>query len=39
LGVGYAYAVMESKTISDIGLARTPFGVELTLDDKRKVKG
>lgn len=35
---GSAYMVMDSKTISEVGLHETPFEVELTLADKRKVK-
>jgi len=35
---GSAYVVMDSKTISEIGLHETPFEVELTLADKRKLK-
>ena len=35
---GSAYVVMDSKTISEVGLHETPFKVELTLADKRKVK-
>jgi len=35
---GSAYVVMDSKTISEIGLHVTPFEVELTLADKRKAK-
>ncbi|MCP8315418.1 MAG: hypothetical protein H3Z52_05145 [archaeon] len=35
---GSAYVVMDSKTISETGLHETPFEVELTLADKRKVK-
>jgi predicted aspartyl protease len=35
---GSAYVVMDSKTISEVGLHKTPFEVELTLADKRKVK-
>ena len=35
---GSAYVVMNSKTISEVGLHETPFEVELTLADKRKVK-
>jgi len=35
---GSAYVVMDSKTISEVGLHETPFEVELTLADKRKVK-
>jgi len=33
-----AYVVMDPKTISEIGLHETPFKVELTLTDKRKIK-
>ena len=33
-----AYIVLDPKTISEIGLLETPFNVELTLADKRKVK-
>ena len=35
---GSAYIVLDPKTISEIGLLETPFNVELTLADKRKVK-
>ena len=35
---GSAYIVVDSKTISEIGLLQTPFDVELTLADRRKVK-
>jgi len=35
---GSAYVVMDSKTILEVGLHETPFEVELTLADKRKVK-
>ena len=35
---GSAYVVMDSKTISEVGLHETPFEVELTLADRRKVK-
>lgn len=35
---GSAYVVLDSKTISEIGLYETPSNVELTLADKRKVK-
>jgi len=35
---GSAYVVMDSKTISEVGLYETPFEVELTLADRRKVK-
>ncbi|KPV63180.1 MAG: hypothetical protein AOA66_0992 [Candidatus Bathyarchaeota archaeon BA2] len=35
---GSAYVVMDSKTIFEIGLHETPFQVELTLAEKRKVK-
>ena len=35
---GSAYVVMDSKSISGVGLHETPFGVGLTLADKRKVK-
>lgn len=35
---GSAYIVMDPKTISEVGLHETPFKVELTLADKRKVK-
>jgi len=35
---GSSYVVMDSKTISEIGLHATPFEVELTLADKRKAK-
>ena len=35
---GSAYVVMDSKTVSEIGLYETPFEVELTLADKRKLK-
>jgi len=35
---GSAYVVMGPKIISEIGLHETPFEVELTLADKRKVK-
>jgi predicted aspartyl protease len=36
--IGSAYVVMDSKTVSEVGLHETPFEVELTLADKRKVK-
>jgi len=35
---GSAYIVVDPKTISEIGLFETPFSVELTLADKRRVK-
>jgi len=35
---GSAYVVMDPKIISEAGLHETPFQVELTLADKRKVK-
>jgi predicted aspartyl protease len=35
---GSAYVVVDPKTISEIGLLETPFDVELTLADKRKVR-
>jgi predicted aspartyl protease len=35
---GSAYVVMDSKTVSEVGLLETPFEVELTLADKRRVK-
>lgn len=35
---GSAYVVIDSKTVSEVGLHETPFEVELTLADKRKVK-
>ena len=35
---GSVYVVLDPKTISEIGLHETPFEVELTLADKRKVK-
>jgi len=35
---GSAYVVMDSKTISEVGLYETPFEGELTLADRRKVK-
>lgn len=35
---GSAYVVMDFKTVSEIGLYETPFEVELTLADKRKLK-
>jgi len=35
---GSAYIVMDPKTISEVGLFETPFSVELTLADKRRVK-
>jgi len=38
VGTGSAYVVMDSKTISEVGLHKTPFEVKLTLADKRKVK-
>lgn len=34
---GSAYVVMDPKTVSEIGLHETPFEVQLTLADKRKV--
>jgi predicted aspartyl protease len=33
-----AYIVLDPKTISEIGLLETPFSVELTLADKRRVR-
>ena len=38
MDTGSAYVVMDSKTISEIGLHETPFEVELTLADKRKIR-
>jgi len=38
IDTGSAYVVMDSKTISEIGLHETPFKVELTLADNRKVE-
>jgi len=35
---GSAYVVIDSKSISEIGLPETPFDVELTLADRMKVK-
>ncbi|MEM2876278.1 MAG: hypothetical protein QXL67_04950 [Candidatus Bathyarchaeia archaeon] len=35
---GSAYLVMDPKSTSEAGLHETPFEVELTLADKRKVK-
>jgi len=35
---GSAYVVIDSKSISEVGLPETPFEVELTPADKRKVK-
>jgi len=35
---GSAYVAMDSKTIFEVGLHETPFEVELTLADRRKVK-
>jgi predicted aspartyl protease len=35
---GSAYIVLDPKTISEIGLLETPFNVELTLADKRRVR-
>ena len=35
---GSAYVVLDSKTVSEVGLHETPFNVELTLADKRKMK-
>ncbi|MEM2305406.1 MAG: hypothetical protein QXK51_08665 [Candidatus Methanomethylicia archaeon] len=35
---GSAYIVVDPKTISEIELYETPFEVELTLTDKRRVK-
>ena len=35
---GSAYVVLDSKTVSEVGLHETPFDVELTLADKRKMK-
>jgi predicted aspartyl protease len=35
---GSAYIVLDPKTISETGLLETPFNVELTLADKRKIK-
>ena len=35
---GSTYLVMDSKTVSEVGLHETPFKVELTLADKRRVK-
>lgn len=38
VNTGSAYVVMGPQTILEIGLYETPFEVELTLADKRKVK-
>ena len=35
---GSAYIVLDPKTISELGLFETPFEVELTLADKRRVR-
>jgi predicted aspartyl protease len=35
---GSAYIVLDPKTVSEIGLLETPYNVELTLADKRRVK-
>ena len=35
---GSTYIVLDPTTISEIGLHETPFNVELTLADKRKVE-
>jgi predicted aspartyl protease len=35
---GSTYVVMDSKTVSEVGLFETPFEVELTLTDKRRAK-
>jgi len=35
---GSAYIVLDPKTVSEIGLLETPFNVELTLTDKRRVR-
>ena len=35
---GSTYVVIDPKSISEIGLPETPFEVELTLADRRKVK-
>lgn len=35
---GSAYVVLAPKNVSDVGLHETPFDVELTIADKRKVK-
>jgi predicted aspartyl protease len=34
---GSAYIVLDPKTVSEIGLLETPFTVELTLADGRRV--
>jgi len=35
---GSSYVVIDPKNISEIGLPETPYDIELTLADKRKVK-
>ncbi|MEM3549745.1 MAG: aspartyl protease family protein [Candidatus Bathyarchaeia archaeon] len=35
---GSAYIVLDPGTVSEVGLHETPFEVELTLADKRRVK-
>jgi predicted aspartyl protease len=35
---GSAYIVLDPKTVSETGLLETPFNVELTLADKRRVR-
>lgn len=35
---GSAYIVLDPKTVSEIGLLETPYNVELTLADKRRVR-
>ena len=38
IDTGSAYVVLDPKTISEIGLHETPYKVDLTLADKRKVE-
>lgn len=38
VGTGSAYIVLDPKTIAELGLFETPFEVELTLADKRRVR-
>ncbi|MBS7612395.1 hypothetical protein KEJ27_09405 [Candidatus Bathyarchaeota archaeon] len=38
VNTGSAYVVLDPKTISEVGLHETPFEVESTLADKRRVK-
>jgi len=36
--IGSTYIVLDLKTISELGLIETPYSVELTLADGRRVK-